>query len=41
MFLVVFGDIHIDDLQNIFSYATMGISQRSKKNYSKKQQKIV
>lgn len=28
MFLVVFGDIHIDDLQSIFHYTTK-ISQRA------------
>jgi hypothetical protein len=40
MFLVVFGDIHIDDLQNIFSYATMDITMIKEKLFEK-QQKIV
>ena len=26
MFLVILGDIHIDNLQNIFPYATMNIT---------------
>ena len=39
MFLVVFGDIHIDDFQNIFPSATVGISQKKEKLFEK-QQKI-
>jgi hypothetical protein len=32
MFSAVFGDIHIDDLQNIFSYDIMHITKSSGKN---------
>jgi hypothetical protein len=32
MFSVVFGDIHIDDLQNIFSYDIMDITKSNGKN---------
>ena len=31
MFLVVFGDIHIDDLQSIFHYTNMNITNYKEK----------
>jgi hypothetical protein len=40
MFLAVFGYIHIDDLQNIFSYVTLDITMIKEKLFEK-QQKIV
>jgi len=41
MFLVVFGDIHKDDLQSIFPYAIMDISKFNEKNTHKTTEKIV
>jgi hypothetical protein len=40
MFLVVFGDIYIDNLQNIFHYTTMDITNCNEKLFEK-QQKII
>ncbi len=41
MFLVVFGDIHIDNLQNIFRYATMDTIKNNEKNIRKTTKKII
>jgi hypothetical protein len=35
MFIAVFGDIHIDDLQNLFPYAIMDITKSNEKNTRK------
>ena len=40
MLLMVFGDIYIDDFQNIFPDATMDIT-KNKKNYSKDNKKNI
>jgi len=40
MFLVVFGDIHKDDLQSIFPYAIMDITKFNEKILIKQRKKL-
>ena len=35
MFFVILGDIHTDNLQNIFPYATMNITKNKEKLFEK------